>query len=471
MIPEQKARLSRELALLSGKQHKLMLRRAAELREQSQRTAKGKTPPIEDFLYRLLCPPEAQPSVRVVAIHRDAVHVQADGSDEVQRVAPSREGEAAVGDRVVVVRGRVISIGERRTFLSRTDPGPGKRERVIVANVDLVVIVVSVGNPPLRPRLIDRYLAAIRHGGAEALIVVNKVDSLPSEEVARQVKTLDSFRHSGAEVKLVSAATNIGLAELIELLSGKVCVFVGHSGVGKSSLVRAISPEIDAAEGTLSDKTGRGRHTTTGSCLYVTSDGITMIDTPGVREFGLTFKESDDLAEAFSEFHPFLGHCRFPNCKHVAEPACAILDAVQDGRIPRDRYRAYRKLLGEEASAEPPDFRSQNSEGFACRNCGADIPAAQNGTKHRNHCPYCLHSLHLDVEPGDRAAGCDGVMEPVSVWVRKGGEWAVIHRCRRCGHLSSNRISPEDNEALLLSLAVRPLSQPPFPLDRIGRVG
>ena len=91
------------------------------------------------------------------------------------------------------------------------------------------------------------------------------------------------------------------------------------------------------------------------------------------------------------------------------------------------------------------------------------------GTGHRNHCPNCLHSVHLDIEPGDREADCGGVMEPIAVWVRKGGEWAIIHRCRLCGALSSNRIAADDNDLLLMSLAVKPLGNPPFPLDRMVR--
>ncbi len=97
-----------------------------------------------------------------------------------------------------------------------------------------------------------------------------------------------------------------------------------------------------------------------------------------------------------------------------------------------------------------------------------DIVVAGAGSEHRNHCPNCLHSMHLDNEPGDRKADCGGLMEPIAVWVRKGGEWAIVHRCRICGELSSNRIAADDNEMLLLSLAVRPLSSPPFPLDRLG---
>lgn len=106
-------------------------------------------------------------------------------------------------------------------------------------------------------------------------------------------------------------------------------------------------------------------------------------------------------------------------------------------------------------------------ETFKCAKCGAYVAQENAGTQHRNHCPNCLFSLHLDDKPGDRAAYCGGLMEPIAVWVRHGGEWALIHRCQDCGALSSNRIAADDNEILLLSLAVKPLSSPPFPLDRL----
>ena len=106
-------------------------------------------------------------------------------------------------------------------------------------------------------------------------------------------------------------------------------------------------------------------------------------------------------------------------------------------------------------------------EAFTCRVCGRTVVSAGAGTLHRNHCPYCLASRHLDHEPGDRAAGCGGVMEPIAVWVRRGGEWAIIHRCRICGALSSNRIAADDNPMRLMSIAMRPVALPPFPLERI----
>lgn len=107
---------------------------------------------------------------------------------------------------------------------------------------------------------------------------------------------------------------------------------------------------------------------------------------------------------------------------------------------------------------------------FTCKHCGREIVPEGAGSHHRNHCPYCLYSLHLDNEPGDRAADCGGHMEPVGVWVRKGGEWAIIHRCKRCGALSSNRIAADDNPLMLMSIALKPLASPPFPIERIAEL-
>ena len=107
------------------------------------------------------------------------------------------------------------------------------------------------------------------------------------------------------------------------------------------------------------------------------------------------------------------------------------------------------------------------TDSFTCRNCGRLVVSAGAGSSHRNHCPNCLASLHLDVEPGDRESECGGLMEPVAVWVRKNGEWAIIHRCRICGAMSSNRVAADDNPMILMSIAMRPLGRPPFPLERI----
>ena len=115
-----------------------------------------------------------------------------------------------------------------------------------------------------------------------------------------------------------------------------------------------------------------------------------------------------------------------------------------------------------------PDFRQDPCQDvFTCRVCGWPVGPQAAGTQHRNHCPNCLSSLHVDIEPGDRASDCGGLMEPVAVWVRKSGEWAIIHRCRRCGALSSNRVAADDNPMKLMSIAMKPLGSPPFPLEYI----
>ena len=116
-------------------------------------------------------------------------------------------------------------------------------------------------------------------------------------------------------------------------------------------------------------------------------------------------------------------------------------------------------------------YRDRNpggsSEPFVCKNCGKAVTAEGAGSRHRNHCPYCLHSCHLDIEPGDRAADCGGSMEPIAVWVRNSGEWALLHRCRICGDISSNRVMADDNPVLLMSIAMKPLANPPFPLAKV----
>ena len=109
-------------------------------------------------------------------------------------------------------------------------------------------------------------------------------------------------------------------------------------------------------------------------------------------------------------------------------------------------------------------------ESFTCKNCGWTVSPAGAGSEHRNHCNNCLHSLHLDIEPGDREADCGGLMEPVAVWVRKNGEWAVIHRCKRCGMMSSNRVAADDNPVKLMSIAMKPIAHPPFPVERMEEI-
>ncbi len=371
--------------------------------------------------------------------------------------------QPAVGDRVTLLASGGLcfldTVLPRRTVLTRADPESLSATKTIAANVDFAVIVVSVKAPPLHVRLIDRWMVIAQAGGVDPLICVNKIDLLDSDEARRELDALRPYEELGVQVIECSASTGAGIEDLASALSSRLCVFVGHSGVGKSSILNALDPSLRLATNALRSSDGKGRHTTTASTLYRLANDIAVIDTPGVRELGFRM----DPREVRWYFPEFQNHrCRFGDCSHTNEPGCGVKLAVRDGAIPRARYESYCRLIGAEPVVEP------NGTSFRCINCGEQVTPDDSGTRHRNHCPKCLWSVHLDHQPGDRASCCGAPMEPVAVWVRKGGEWAIIHRCRECGELSSNRVAADDNEMLLLSLAAKPLAQPPFPLERLG---
>ena len=236
------------------------------------------------------------------------------------------------------------------------------------------------------------------------------------------------------------------------------------------------------------EKDGRGRHTTTHRQLLLLENGVLAIDTPGMRELGM-WEAEEGISRGFPDVEEHLGHCRFSDCRHQGEPGCAVAEAIRRGELSPERWESYRKLREESRlSGSKADFLREKQrrqkelsktlrqwkkadyrhepcmESFTCKVCGALVTPEDAGSRHRNHCPRCLSSVHVDNRPGDRASLCGGTMDPIGVWVRKDGEWALIHRCRACGALSSNRIAADYNPALLMSIAVKPLAEPPFPL-------
>jgi len=264
-------------------------------------------------------------------------------------LARGQQTDLAVGDQVRFTQsgaeGVVEEVLPRRTTLSRPDPFYRHIERVIAANIDAAVIVVSVVAPPFDPRLLDRYLIAIQRGGAEPMVCVNKIDLLQSaEDRATEIAKLRPYRDLGVKIILCSANDGQGVEALLTALSGKLCVFVGHSGVGKSSLLNALKPELNLATNTLRVGDGKGRHTTTGSQLYELAKQIRVIDTPGVREFGLWKLTLEEARWYFAEFADLAPGCRFSDCSHLHEPACAIKRAVDRGRISSARYDSYRRI-------------------------------------------------------------------------------------------------------------------------------
>jgi len=255
-------------------------------------------------------------------------------------IAARQKSSLAVGDRVLLDDAsppRLTEILPRRTVLSRPDPANPRRERLIAANIDVVANVVSMKSPPLRPRLIDRYLIAVQRGGAAPLIVVNKID------LDRDLTPLRVYEELGIPVIPCSTKSGEGLDALRAALSGKMSALVGHSGVGKSSILNALDARLQLATGEL-HRRGTGRHTTSSSTLHDLGGGTLIIDTPGIREFGLWDLTPRALRESFPEFDEAAELCRFNDCTHLHEPACEVKERVASGALSRARYDTYVRL-------------------------------------------------------------------------------------------------------------------------------
>lgn len=254
-----------------------------------------------------------------------------------------------IGDRVVVApAGDTWTIDEvevRRSELVRR--GRGRAAKVLAANLDRIFVVVSVAEPRPSPQLIDRLLALVESSGMHPILVLNKADLDPGA-----VPSLEElYRSIGYDVVVTSAESGEGIDALTRLVCDGTSAFIGPSGVGKSSLLNAIAPDLDLRTGELSRKTGTGRHTTVGSRLLPLACGGRVADTPGFGDVGLWSIPPEQVPLCFPELEARASGCRFRGCAHVKEPGCAILAAVEDGSIPTSRYESYLVLRGEAVEA------------------------------------------------------------------------------------------------------------------------
>ncbi len=256
-----------------------------------------------------------------------------------------------VGDRVKVRlnpdgTGLIVDVHPRRNELSRRAAGRRHSLRhVIAANIDFVWIVQAVHLPEPNPGFIDRVLVAAERYEIPAGLIINKID-LMTEEDRPPIDALERlYANLGYRVLRTSVVSGEGVDTLREALRGKTSVVTGPSGVGKSSLLNAIEPGLNIRTAPVSEKTGKGRHTTTYVALYPLSIGGFVVDTPGLREFGVTDLEPAELSHYFVEFRPYLSACRFPDCTHEHEPDCAVKAAVASGEISEERYYSYLNIL------------------------------------------------------------------------------------------------------------------------------
>lgn len=263
-----------------------------------------------------------------------------------------------VGDRVKVGfegEGAVIEEVLPRTSRFAKPAGRDGREQILAANLDLLVIVTSLEDPPLRPGAIDRFLVVAERQEIAALVVINKVD-LGVRADADQVA--DLYRGLGYEVTITSVVTGEGLAAVRARLDRHTALFVGHSGVGKSSLLNALDERLALRVGEVSDKHGKGRHTTTGVALQSLGPETYVVDSPGVREILVPdMPGSAELGLYFPEIKSRLADCRYPDCSHSHEPSCAVKAAVAAGTIAAARYQSYLRILsGEGRQARHDSF-------------------------------------------------------------------------------------------------------------------
>jgi ribosome biogenesis GTPase len=260
---------------------------------------------------------------------------------------PRHMNALAVGDEVDVEPGgpgppRVIARRERRTHLERAANDPRSRVQIIAANATRALIVSSLRDPPFRPGLVDRWALLARRGGMEPWLCLNKVDLGSQTEAERAVAeaAIPITAH------FLSATTGWGLNELKAAIAGDSTVMVGHSGVGKSSILRLLVPGAEPSTGDVSAKNKKGRHTTSSARLYPLPGGGVVIDTPGVRSVPLGRAEVGEVVSVFAEIAD-APPCRFRTCTHRTEPGCSVLQGLETGSVPRLIYARYRKLLEE----------------------------------------------------------------------------------------------------------------------------
>ena len=252
----------------------------------------------------------------------------------------------AVGDEVEVDltaaedAGWILRMFPRRTKLSRR-PSVGYPEQVLVSNADTLLMVASMRTPPFRGGLVDRLLVAASCGGLEPVLILSKADLATSDEISPIENLYSSL---GYTILVTSIPESRGLESLRDLLQNRTTVLSGHSGVGKSSLIKALFPDWEIRIGRISNKSGKGRHTTRMAEMFRIPIGGFIVDTPGIRELE-PLVTPNELDSHFVEFVPYLGQCKFKGCTHIHEPQCLIKDAVASNKITEQRYKSYCMLF------------------------------------------------------------------------------------------------------------------------------
>ena len=270
----------------------------------------------------------------------------------------------AVGDKVEfeletknnTETGVIHRIEERTNYIVRKSVNLSKQTHIIAANIDQVFLLVTIDNPPTFTSFIDRFLVTAEAYSVKTVLLFNKIDTYEEEKLL-EVKYLESiYRKIGYECIEVSATTGYNVDKVKALMRGKVSMFSGHSGVGKSTLVNAIEPSLDLRTKEISEQHMQGQHTTTFAEMFDLSFDAKIIDTPGIKGFGVVDMEKEEVGDYFPEFFALKQDCKFNNCLHLKEPKCAVKEALENDEVSYSRYRSYIQIL----EGEEEHYRTDN---------------------------------------------------------------------------------------------------------------
>ena len=252
--------------------------------------------------------------------------------------------------------GVINEIHERTNYIIRKSVNLSKQTHIIAANLDLVFLLITIDNPPTFSTFIDRFLVTAEAYSVPTILVFNKIDSYEIEQRAEVMYLKDIYEKIGYTCIEVSATENKNVAIIKEMMLGKTSMFVGHSGVGKSTLVNAIEPTLDLKTKEISNQHKQGQHTTTFAEMFDLSFDAKIIDTPGIKGFGVVDMEKEEVDDYFPEFFAVKNDCKFNNCLHVEEPKCAVKDAVEEEEISFSRYKSYLQIIAGEEENYRTDF-------------------------------------------------------------------------------------------------------------------
>jgi ribosome biogenesis GTPase len=243
------------------------------------------------------------------------------------------------------VTGTIHTIHERKNYIVRKSVNLSHQMHIIASNIDRVFLLITINNPPTTTNFIDRFLVTAEAYGIETVLVFNKIDTFDEATLDEQLYLQHIYQEIGYQCLRVSSTEMKGINALKDMMIGKVSMFSGHSGVGKSTLVNALEPNLQLKTKVISEQSMQGQHTTTFAEMYDLSFDARIIDTPGIKGFGIVDMEKEEISGYFPEFFKLKDQCKFNNCLHKDEPHCAIKKALEDDKISWSRYKSYLKIL------------------------------------------------------------------------------------------------------------------------------